>query len=133
MLKFSGGKDARAEVKRREKEGAIEPEVVIPKPAPGLTAAGRKRWNEVATILAGMRVMTSADVDALQFYVESWLRWRKATNKVRKDGEVILSPKKYPIQNPWLAIANKAQDQCNKYLIEFGLTPSARARVNREQ
>lgn len=131
VLKITGGRYAEEETKRRENEGAVEPKVEIP-PAPrGLCSSGKARWKIVATHLAGMRVMTAADTDALHLYIENWLRWRKANNKVKREGEIIKSPKGYPIQNPWLAIANKAQEQCTKLLIEFGLTPSARARVNR--
>ena len=31
--------------------------------------------------------------------------------------------------NPYLSIANKAMDQMRRFLIEFGMTPSSRARV----
>jgi P27 family predicted phage terminase small subunit len=42
---------------------------------------------------------------------------------------MVRSPSGYPIQNPMLAIANKAQEQCLKILAEFGLTPSSRSRI----
>ena len=41
-------------------------------------------------------------------------RWQAATIKVQELGEVVKSPSGYPIQNPWLAIANKAFEQTMK-------------------
>ena len=53
-----------------------------------------------------------------------------AERNLKKYGEVILSPdKKFPVQSPYLAIANKAIEQMLKILIEFGMTPSSRSRV----
>jgi len=48
---------------------------------------------------------------------------------VREMGMIVKSPKGYPIQNPFLAIANKAQRTCMDILTEFGMTPSSRTRV----
>mgnify|MGYP002683875676 CR=1 FL=1 len=45
------------------------------------------------------------------------------------DGLLIKAPSGYPIQNPYLAIANRAMENCYKYLQQFGLSPSARTRV----
>jgi P27 family predicted phage terminase small subunit len=85
---------------------------------------------EVGSKLARMRVMSDADVDALSIYAVNFVRWRDATAKVREMGLVVRSPKNYPIQNPWLAIANRAQKDCMSILAEFGLTPSSRTRVH---
>jgi hypothetical protein len=52
-------------------------------------------------------------------------------NGTSKYGDVILTPdKKFPVQSPYLAIANKAQEQMVKIMIEFGMTPSSRSRVH---
>lgn len=45
-----------------------------------------------------------------------------------KYGTVVKSPSGYPIQSPYLAIANKAHEQMTKLLAEFGMTPSSRSR-----
>jgi len=42
---------------------------------------------------------------------------------------VIKSPSGFPIQSPYLAIANKAMDQMTKLLTEFGMSPSSRTCV----
>jgi P27 family predicted phage terminase small subunit len=42
---------------------------------------------------------------------------------------IIQSPNDHPMQNPWLPIANRTMRQMQCFLAEFGMTPSARARV----
>ena len=47
-----------------------------------------------------------------------------------KFGEVIVSPKsRYPMVSPYVTVLNKNLDTCRKMLLEFGLTPAARARM----
>jgi P27 family predicted phage terminase small subunit len=53
---------------------------------------------------------------------------RRASGQAQ-DRADIRSPNDYPMQNPWLPIANKAMRQMHSFLAEFGMTPSARARV----
>jgi hypothetical protein len=43
---------------------------------------------------------------------------------------IVRSPRGYPIQSPYLAIANKAWQQVQQGLAEFGMSPSARTRVS---
>jgi len=84
---------------------------------------------EVAGKLARMRVMSEHDVDAIAMYASRFCVWKEANDKVRESGLVINSPKGYPVQNPYLSIANRAQQDCIRILVEFGMTPSSRTRV----
>ena len=133
LLPFTKGKNrSKKQIAERAKNGAVEPSVSTPPAPETLTEEGAAHWNKTAKTLAGLRVMSAADVDALTIYIESWMRWQEATESVKTTGLLIRAPSGYPIQNPMLAIANKAQEQCLKILTEFGLTPSSRTRVNRE-
>lgn len=85
---------------------------------------------ETAGKLARMRVMTDYDVDAIAIYAVNFVRWKEAVDKVRTMGMIVKSPKGYPIQNPFLSIANKSQHEMLRILTEFGLTPSSRTRVH---
>jgi len=124
VVAMRGSKDARGAT-----NNLPEPEVCVPDPPDGMTKDARSAWLIFAKQLAGMRVMTKADTAALQMLCESWVRWKDATADVAKNGFMVKSPNGYPLQNPMLAVANKAQDQCLKLLAEFGLTPSARSRI----
>ena len=47
----------------------------------------------------------------------------------RSRGHVLTTPQGYETPSVWLQISNKAIEQCQKALAEFGLSPSARARM----
>ena len=62
--------------------------------------------------------------------------WQEAELRIQEikdkggDGLMVKAPSGYPIQNPYLAIANRAMEDCYKYLQQFGLSPAARTRVS---
>jgi len=94
----------------------------------------KSAWKYIAPILEGMGVLTRADVNALSRYCRLWSRWRKAELFIDEHGEV------YPLKDdagnvkcvqqwPQVSIANKLAHQLTRLEQEFGLTPSARARL----
>lgn len=88
-------------------------------------------WRRVARTLHEMRVLTDADLQALALYCAAFERWRKAEEEIDNEGLVV--PTGTTGQgvkaNPAVSIANMAWEQMRKILIEFGMTPSSRARV----
>jgi P27 family predicted phage terminase small subunit len=107
-----------------------EPQVKVPLPPEDLGADEIDVFVAMARKLAGMRVMTDADVDAVVIYSRNWIDAKKARRHVEELGLVVKSPSGYPIMNPFLAIARKAEDRCIRILTEFGMTPSSRNRVS---
>ena len=66
-------------------------------------------------------------------YCAAWSRWVTAEENIQKFSAVIRSPKTgYPIQNPHVGVANTALQIMHRFLIEFGMTPSSRARLSVE-
>lgn len=119
---------------RADRMNDKEPElrVAIPDPPDYLEDQEVDIFVEVAGKLARMRVMTEADTDALALYASRFCVWREANDNVRKTGLLTHSPKGFPMQNPYLSIANRAQQDCLKILTEFGMTPSSRTRVQQQ-
>jgi len=103
--------------------------VSIPDPPDYLGPDEAAVFIEMGGKLARMRVMTEYDTDALSIYAVNWVRFLQADAKVREMGLIVKSPKNYPIQNPFLAISNRAQKTCLNIGAEFGMTPSSRTRV----
>ncbi len=114
-----------------------------PKPNPGtpippewLAGAALEAWNRAATVLSSMRVLTTADGDALGVYSAVYARWRQAEDVLARDGMtyelrdattgVLLGVK----QRPEVAIARQLALILVRVQQEFGLTPAARTRVN---
>ena len=95
-----------------------------------LSETARQHWHRMAAILGEMKILTRADGDALASYCTAYARWVEAEKSINREGTVVYSPKGYPIQNPFLAVANKAMEQMEKIGGRFGLTPSDRARLH---
>lgn len=95
-----------------------------------ISTEAQQHWPSIAGQLEACGVLTQIDAPALALYCETFARWRQATAKVLELGMMVRAPSGYPVQSPYLSIANKAQDQMLKILVEFGMTPSSRTRVS---
>lgn len=102
-----------------------------------LNSIAKQEWERISQELAACGLLTSIDRAALAAYCQAYARWVEAENKIKEIGSLIVmvgkkdDPKKppYPIQNPYVGIANTAMDQMRKYLSEFGMTPASRTRI----
>ena len=83
-------------------------------------------------------LMTELDRAALAAYCAAYGRWaqaERAINRMAAKDELnaalmIKTVSGNAIQNPLVGIANTAKRAVVKYAAEFGMTPSARTRVN---
>lgn len=96
-----------------------------------LSERAAEHWPVISAQLDAAKLLTSVDVHALALYCEAFARWSEASEAVRREGMVTLTEKGFPLQSPYVAIANKAHDQMVKLLVEFGMTPSSRSRVTK--
>ena len=116
-------------------DGEPTPEVVAPDCPGHLLAEARGEWDRIMPFLLRYRLVTEIDTAALALYCQAYGRWQEAERRIAEmrekggDGLLVKAPSGYPIQNPYLAIANRAMEDCHKYLQQFGLSPSARTRV----
>ena len=106
-----------------------EPEVTIPDCPDHLTDVAKAEWERIAPELESLGLLSEIDRAALAGYCTAWGRWVEAEEQLKKTGTIVKSPNNFPIQSPFLAIANKALGQMREFLTEFGMTPSARSRV----
>lgn len=106
-----------------------EVKVKIPLAPDGLTAEEIEVFNRMARLLAGMRVMSEVDVDALVLYSRCWAMYERAHKAIAESAPIVKSPSGYPIKNPWVTIERDNHDRCMKILEQFGCTPSGRTRV----
>ena len=110
---------------------ANEPKPVakIPPCPSHIQGEAKKEWRRICRELAALSMISNLDRAALTAYVTAWSRMIDAEEQLRKHGPIVKSPSGFPIQNPYLAVANKAMSQVIKISAEFGLTPSSRSRV----
>ena len=102
-----------------------------PKMPRGLSDVAKREWTELVKLLSGMHVLTKADKLALWGACVCYADAKEADKILQAEGLTVMSgpdgdiPKKHP------AVAIKADSLrlLKGYLIEFGLTPASRARV----
>lgn len=112
----------------RDDEPVPKGEAVMPE---WLSPEAARHWPKVAQLLQDAGLLTSVDAAALALYCESFARWHHANQQVAKFGPVVKTPNGFPVQSPFLGIANKAQEQMTRLLVEFGMTPSSRTKVTK--
>ena len=107
-----------------------KPEQISPKCPEHIDRRAKREWRRLAPVLEGLGLLTEVDGTAFAIYCQSYSTWVESVEKVKKTGMIVKAPSGYPIQNPYLAIANKAVDQMKAFLAEFGMMPSSRSRIS---
>jgi len=91
-------------------------------------------WRQLIPQLADMGVLTKIDGQALALLCQTWGKWKDAELAIRQHGSVVPiynadGSLKYMQQSPYVSIARSAADQLARMFREFGMTPSARTRI----
>jgi P27 family predicted phage terminase small subunit len=108
-----------------------------PKPQTGepdapkyLSAKARKHWKRLVPMLLQMRVLTQADGDSLAKLCAKLADVEELETNIRKSGWLIKNPKTGAIHaNPLVQIKLQQDKDLIVMFREFGLTPSARSRI----
>ena len=128
VIKLLTNNPGRRPINQHEPTPALVPKKRQP-PA-WLDAAAKREWRRLAPILVRHGLLTELDVDALTAYCAAWVTWRGATDKMRTFGIVIQTKTGFPIQSPYVPIANRAMAIMKGLMAEFGMTPSSRSWVS---
>lgn len=94
----------------------------------------KKAWRWMMQVLDQMRVLSLVDRNAITRYCRTWARWKEAELFLQEHGDT------YPVKNaagvvvgfknfPQVKVADHLSTQLNRLEQAFGLTPSARARI----
>lgn len=111
-----------------------EPVVIdesMPLPPAHLSELAIEEWGRVSQSLYDCSILTVIDRAALGAYCQAYARWAEAEIELAVDGELVVkNPTSGAVaQNPLVGIAAKAATDMVKFAAEFGMTPSARSRV----
>ena len=134
ILKLRGSNRAT----RKREVAEIKPPAGAPDRPDWLDDDAKAAWDVLVPMLVGMGVLTRIDGNALARYCRLWSRWRRAETFIESKGEM------YPLKNdagqvkcfqqwPQVAVASKLAQQLTRLEQEFGMTPSARARLQLPQ
>jgi len=124
--------------KRALPKNEPKPKIRIPTAPAHLASYGKTEWKRVCRELFNLGLLSGVDRAALAAYCQCYARWRKAEEELNKlarskksihGGLVTETTNGNLIQNPLVGLANTAMKDMIKYAAEFGMTPSARTRI----
>jgi P27 family predicted phage terminase small subunit len=123
-------------VTKRREESEARPPREVPDPPDWLATDpdAKAAWDHLVPLLEAIGILTKLDANSLSRYCRLWSRWRKAETFIDTHGEM------YPLKSddgkvkcfqqwPQVNIASKLAQQLTRLEQEFGMTPSARARI----
>ena len=106
------------------------PEVIIPDCPAELGPVARREWDRLVGELVKLKLLTNLDRAALAAYCGAYALWAEATKAIQKYGAMVKSPSGYPIQSPYVSIANRQAEIMMRIASEFGFTPASRSRIS---
>jgi P27 family predicted phage terminase small subunit len=115
---------------KRKLRSAVEPPMSPqpPEPPACLTGYALDEWYRLAPQLHERGLLSVLDVASFAAYCEAYKVWREASEMLARtpeDEQIVVDGK----PNPLIRIARNAASQMTTIGAQFGLSPSARARV----
>lgn len=106
------------------------PEPALPDCPSQLSPVAREEWIRLTAELSKLNLITHLDRGALATYCAAYALWAEAMEQIQKYGTMVKSPTGYPIQSPYLSIANRQAELMMRIAAEFGFTPASRSRIS---
>ena len=98
-----------------------------------LTDSARAEWKRMAPVLAKMGILTEADLAALAGYCQAYGDFIDLTKRIKHDGRTVRRGNGSLATNPVVMQRNQAAEQMKAFAVEFGFTPSSRARITMDR
>lgn len=124
--------------KRPLPQNEPKPKPVAPKMPDWLDREAKREWRRVAPELERLGLLTVVDGAALAAYCQAYSQFVAATKELKahqgEHGSLLITQVSYTgVENkkphPAIKVANEAAQLVARYAAEFGLTPSARTRI----
>jgi P27 family predicted phage terminase small subunit len=115
--------------KRRLNDAEPRPVAKAPSCPACLGDEARKEWQRLAGELAALGLLTGLDRAMLAAYCHAHALWVEAVASIERYGTMVKSPNGFPMQSPYVAVANKQVEIMVRIASEFGMTPSSRTRI----
>ena len=107
-----------------------KPEPIVPDCPNELGPVARQEWDRLAGELGKLKILTALDRAALAAYCGAYALCAEATEAIQKFGTMVKSPTGYPVQSPYVSIANRQAEIMMRIASEFGFTPASRSRIS---
>jgi P27 family predicted phage terminase small subunit len=103
----------------------------VPAPPKHLNDEGKREWRRMGKLLKQAGLLTDVDVAGLSAYCTAWSRWVAAEEELKRFGTVMKHPQQaWPVQSPYLRVAQDAMHDMMRIATEFGMTPSSRSKIS---
>jgi P27 family predicted phage terminase small subunit len=116
--------------KRKLNYDEPRPEPAVPSCPPELSPAAQREWERLVAELSKLNLLTNLDRAALAAYCAAYALWAEAVEAIQKFGAMVKSPTGFPIQSPYISIANRQAEIMMRISSEFGFTPASRGRIS---
>ncbi len=108
-----------------------KPRPITPTRPGWLLPEAKREWSRVVPELDRMGLLTIVDRAALTGYCQAWARYVEAEKEIQEHGTVLKVAKSGYVQtSPYVVNARRNLQIIRVFCQEFGLTPSARGRMN---
>jgi P27 family predicted phage terminase small subunit len=101
----------------------------LPTPPEDMAVDVREIWDYTLDELVAMKTAAAADRDSLICYCEAVVAHRKASKILAKSPVLVKGALGTLVRNPALQVQRDAAHAIRAFAQEFGLTPSARTRI----
>ena len=101
----------------------------VPQPPAHLNALGFEYWDITCKELKNNNLLAGADLGLVAGYCNELGLYKKACEINNKEGEVVVNRFGERVVSPWYDVRSKALKQATQMGQLFGITPSARARI----
>jgi P27 family predicted phage terminase small subunit len=124
-----GRKPTYTTIQKHGKNENRQAPLAVPRCPALLKGEAKNEWRRMTSLLFDLGIIADLDRTTLAQHCQNWKRWSEAEAAIETQGTIVKSPNGYPIQNPFLSVANQAAKQMQMLLSEFGLSPASRARL----
>jgi P27 family predicted phage terminase small subunit len=119
---------------RREAEAKLKPKADKIKPPNWLDKEAKKEFKRIADELMELDLLTNVDINALAAYCDAYSDYIKCTQIIQQEGLMVEYTNKAAetnkVPHPLLTKKKQLHEQMRSLAAEFGLTPSARAKLS---
>jgi P27 family predicted phage terminase small subunit len=125
-LKLMAGNPGKRPINHNEPQ----PASAFPSCPAELSLVARAEWDRLAPELGELGLLTNLDRAALAAYCGAYALWAEAMAAVQKYGTMVKAPSGYPMQSPYIGLANRQAELMIRLSAEFGFTPASRSRIS---
>ncbi|SDX56112.1 phage terminase, small subunit, putative, P27 family [Marininema mesophilum] len=135
IVEGSGSRLTKKEIQaRQEAEEALFPGTDHIRPPPWLGKVGKKEFKRLAEELKKLNLITNVDVNELAAYCDAYADYYMGCTKLIEEEGLMVeytnnSAETNRFPHPLLTKKKQLHEQMKSLAVEFGLTPSSRARL----